>query len=332
MALGVSAILTPVMRKIALRFHILDRPITDVKTHKKPVPYLGGVAIASGLAISLLGVRFLTDFPTGTLHALQGIFAGSTIIFLVGLADDCRVGGLRYKQKFLFQFAAAICLIAFDIRIQFISPSWFADLLTAVWIVAVINALNIIDIMDGLSSGIGIIASLGFLFISLPSEEIYVNFAAAALAGALLGFLPFNLSNRWKIFMGDTGSLVMGFVLAALSLGTSYSQFNNLGIFCPILILGIPLYDTFLVTCLRLNRGMSPFLGSRDHFALRLETYGFLRKEILVMSYAASLVLTLVAYEVTTITSITYATGLYSAVALTALALGAWLARIPVNH
>ena len=132
--------------------------------------------------------------------------------------------------------------------------------------------------------------------------------------------------------MGDTGSLVMGFVLAALSLGTSYSQVNHLGIFCPILILGVPLYDTFLVTHLRLNRGMSPFLGSRDHFALRLETYGFLREEILVMSYAASLLLTFLAYKVTTTTSMTYATGLYSVAAFIALALDTWLARIPVNR
>src|SRR2546421_12575391 len=109
-------------------------------------------------------------------------------------------------------------------RIQFISPHWLGGALTMLWVVGVMNAVNIIDIMDGLASGIGVIASLGFLFISLPSEEIFVNFTAAALAGALLGFIPYNLSGRWKIFMGDTGSLLTGFVLAALSLGTAYTR------------------------------------------------------------------------------------------------------------
>jgi len=329
-ALFLAGLFTPLMRRIALRYHILDRPLSDVKTHKRPVPYFGGVAIAAGLMISLVAARFLTNFPTGTLHALRGILFGAIIIFLLGLADDIERRGLGYKEKFLVQFAAALCLIYFDIRIKFISPTWFADVLSAVWIVGVINAVNIIDIMDGLASGIAIIASLGFLFISLPSEEIYVNFTSAALAGALLGFLPWNLSKRWKIFMGDTGSLLTGFVLAALSLGTSYTRVNNLGVFSPILILGLPLYDTFLVSFLRYTRGLSPFRGSRDHFALRLEVFGFFREEILVMCYAASLLLTFVAYEVTLV-STRFALVLYGVTALLALALGTWLARIPID-
>src|SRR3954471_6918251 len=102
-ALSLSALLTPVMRQIALRFRILDRPITDVKTHKKPVPYLGGVAVAASLVLSLVAARFLTNFPTGTLHALRGILLGSTIVFLLGLADDLQRYGLGYKEKFLVQ-------------------------------------------------------------------------------------------------------------------------------------------------------------------------------------------------------------------------------------
>jgi UDP-GlcNAc:undecaprenyl-phosphate GlcNAc-1-phosphate transferase len=329
-ALGISGVLTPLMRLVALRFRILDRPITDVKTHKQPVPYLGGAAIAGGLVLALVAARLFTNFPTGTLHKLRGILLGSVIIFLLGLADDIERQGLNYKVKFVIQFAAAICLIAFDIRIKFISPAWFADILTALWIVGVINAINIIDIMDGLASGIAVIASLGFLFISIPSEEIYVNFTSAALAGALLAFIPYNLSRRWKIFMGDTGSLLTGFVLAALSLGTSYTRVNNYGIFSPILILGLPIYDTFLVSFLRYLRGLSPFRGSRDHFALRLESFGFYREEILVMAYAASLMLTFIAYEVTRIPNHA-ALILYAVAIAIAVALGTWLARIPID-
>lgn len=316
---------------MAVRLRIFDRPLSEVKTHKQPVPYLGGAAIAGGLTVSLFAARFLTSFPTGTLHALRGIISGSVIIFLLGLVDDLSPHGIGYKKKFLVQFAAALCLILFDIRIKFVTPSWLAYLLTAIWIVGVTNAINIVDIMDGLASGLGMIASLGFLFISLPSEEIYVNFTAAALAGALLGFLPFNLSKRWKIFMGDTGSLLTGFVLAALSLGTSYSRINNLGVFAPILILALPIYDTFLVIYLRFTKGLSPFLGSRDHFALRLEAYGFFREEILVMCYAASLLLTFVAYEVTVVPT-SYAVLLYAMTGGLAMGLGTWLARIPIDR
>lgn len=329
-ALLLSAVLTPLMRKIALHFGILDHPISDVKTHTKSTPYLGGIAVATAFTVSLLGARIMTSFPTGTLRSLRGILCGGLIILLLGLADDIHPHGLGYKKKFIGQFAAALCLLFFDIRIKFIQPVWFADLITLFWIVGVTNALNIIDIMDGLASGIGVIACFGFLFISLPSEEIYVNFTAAALAGGLLGFIPYNMSKKLKIFMGDTGSLVTGFSLAALSLGTSYTRVTRMGVFAPILILGLPIYDTLLVTYLRLMKGMSPFLGSRDHFALRLESFGFFREEILVISYAISLLLTFVAYKVTMVPS-AYAVALYSLAGVVAVGLGTWLARISIE-
>jgi UDP-GlcNAc:undecaprenyl-phosphate/decaprenyl-phosphate GlcNAc-1-phosphate transferase len=329
-AFCLAAIFTPVVRRLALRWQILDRPWSDIKTHKQPTPYLGGAAIAIGLLGALLVARLATNFQTGTLHALRGIFLGGVVVILLGLADDMKPKGLGYRVKFLVQGVAALCLIAFDIRITFISPGWLGNILTIFWVVGVMNAMNIIDIMDGLSSGIAVIAALGFLFISLPSEQIYVNFLAAALAGALLGFIPFNLSKRLKIFMGDTGSLLIGFVLAALSLGTAYTRVNNLGVFAPLLILGLPLYDTFLVFYLRFQRGMSPFLGSRDHFALRLEKYGFFREEILVLCYATSLVLTFTAFEVTVVPT-HFAIIIYAVTGAAALALGTWLARIPID-
>jgi UDP-GlcNAc:undecaprenyl-phosphate GlcNAc-1-phosphate transferase len=244
--------------------------------------------------------------------------------------DDIKRKGMGYRFKFLVQTAAALCLLSFDVRIHFIHPAWMADFLTIVWVVGIINAVNIVDIMDGLSSGIAIIASLGFFFISLPSEQIYVNFAATALAGGLLGFIPFNLSQRFKIFLGDTGSLFTGFMLAALSLGTAYTHVNNAGVFAPILILGVPIYDTILVFFLRLQKGMSPFLGSHDHYALRLERHGLYREEILILSFAFSLLLTFAAYEVTLVT-FDYALLIYAAVGTIALALATWLARIRVD-
>ena len=330
LALVISALSTPLMRVLAISLGILDRPFSDVKTHKQPTPYLGGVAVATAMATALIFARAYTNFPTGTLRSLRGLLMGGSIVLLLGLIDDMKPKGLGYRFKFMVQFVAALCLISFDVRIHFIHPDWLADFLTIVWVVGIINAVNIIDIMDGLASGIGIIACLGFFFISLPSEQIYVNFAAAALAGALLAFVPYNLSKNWKIFLGDTGSLFTGFMLAALSMGTSYTHVNNAGVFCPILILGIPIYDTLLVTVLRLQKGMSPFLGSRDHYALRLEKHGLYREEILVLSYAFSLLLAFAAYEVTLVV-FEYAMSIYAIVGVIAVIIGTWLARIRID-
>jgi UDP-GlcNAc:undecaprenyl-phosphate GlcNAc-1-phosphate transferase len=318
------------MRVLAIKIGILDHPFSDIKTHKLPTPYLGGIAVALAMAAALVYARMTTNFPTGTLRSLRGLLMGGLIVLFLGLVDDLKPKGLSYRLKFLGQFVAALCLLSFDVRIHFIHPNWFADLLTIIWVVGIINAVNIIDIMDGLASGIAVIACLGFFFISLPSEQIYVNFAAVALAGALLGFMPYNLTQRYKIFLGDTGSLFTGFMLAALSMGTSYTHVNNAGVFCPILILGIPIYDTILVSILRLQKGMSPFIGSRDHYALRLEKYGLYREEILILSYAFSLLLSFAAFEVTLVV-FEYAMVIYAIVGTIAVVIGTWLARIRID-
>lgn len=167
------------------------------------------------------------------------------------------------------------------------------------WVVGISNAFNIIDVMDGLSSGLALISGLALLFIALPTEQIYVNFCAAALAGGCLGFIPFNLSMKRKIFMGDTGSLTIGFILASISMGTSYTEVNQISLVAPLLILAIPIYDTFLVAYFRIRKGQSPFLGSKDHFALRLKFAGYKKGEILFISYLASALLSFGAFMMT---------------------------------
>jgi UDP-GlcNAc:undecaprenyl-phosphate GlcNAc-1-phosphate transferase len=202
-------------------------------------------------------------------------------------------------------------VMLFGIQIKFIQPTWFAMGLTILWIVGITNAFNLSDIMDGLASGIAFVASLAFLFISLPTEEIYVNFAAAALAGAALGFIPFNLSKNLKIFMGDAGSLFLGFIASSLALGTSYTGKTEIGVFAPILILALPIFDTFLVFYLRARRGSSPFLGSKDHYPLRLEALGWNRKWILVFAIALSALFSFGAYLCTRV-PIGSALGIYA--------------------
>jgi UDP-GlcNAc:undecaprenyl-phosphate GlcNAc-1-phosphate transferase len=285
-----SAVFTPLARRAALRFDVLDRPNTAVKTHREPTPYLGGVALYAAVAVTLLLLRLKTHFPSGTLRSLRAVLVGGLFMAGVGLVDDMKPGGLNFRWKFFLQFLGAALLIAFDIRIQFIQPYWLACVFTVLWVVAITNAFNIIDIMDGLSSSQAMTACLGFLFISLPHEEVYVNLTSAALAGACLAFLPYNLSSKRKIFMGDAGSLFLGFTLSAVSLGVSYTQETDLGLLAPLLILGLPLYDTFFVSTLRVWQGKSPFLGSKDHLALKLRTLGLPpHKVVLVMASAAAL-------------------------------------------
>lgn len=289
MAAGITFLLTPVLRLLALRFKILDHPSTPVKTHQHPTPYLGGLAVYIGIAVTLLLLRFFTHFPTGTLRSLRGILIGSGFMVAVGLIDDLTPGGLKFQWKFFFQFIGALLLIYFDVRIHFIQPEWLSLLLTVLWTVGVTNAFNLIDIMDGLACSQIFVASMGFLFISIPTEDVYVNFAAAAVAGSALAFIPYNISSRLKIFMGDTGSLSLGFFMAALSMGTSYTRVSEIGVFSPLLILGLPLYDTLFVSIMRIKQGKSPFLGSKDHLALKLRALGLSnRRVVFVMAIAAA--------------------------------------------
>lgn len=325
-----SFALSPVFRWTALRFGIIDHPGTAVKTHREPTPYLGGAAIAVSFILTLVLVRTFSTYPSGTLRSLWGIFYGGALILLLGLVDDTVSGGLSFKEKFAVQFAAASILLFFDIQLNFVHPRWLAFLLTVVWVTGVMNAINIIDIMDGLAGGIAVVAALAFLFISLPTEQIYVNMTAVVLAGAVLGFLPFNLSKKRKMFMGDTGSLFIGYVLATLSLGTEYSTLHNAGVLAPILILGVPIYDTFFVALLRYRKGMSPFLGSKDHFALRLEKMGFTRPQIVSIAVAVTVVLSFAAWLTTRIW-FWYAVPVYILVFIISYFVGVWLAKVDIG-
>ncbi|MBI4345785.1 MAG: undecaprenyl/decaprenyl-phosphate alpha-N-acetylglucosaminyl 1-phosphate transferase [Elusimicrobia bacterium] len=301
----VSFVLTPFVRQISLRLGLLDRPESSVKTHKVAVPALGGVAIWLGFATSLLVIRFLTTFPTGTLRSLRGLFVGSLIVFLLGVIDDAKKpAGLNFRVKFVGQTIAAWALLQFGIQIDFLKPEYLAAGLTVFWVVGLTNAFNIIDIMDGLCATQAIIAAGAFLLIALPSEQIYVNFASASLLGAALGYLPWNFSKTGKIFMGDSGSMTLGFLLSAIAMGIDYSQRNPLGVYAPLFILLVPMYDTFYVMAIRIRKGHSPFLGSKDHFALRLEAMGFDRNQVVALAAAAACVLSLCAFIITRVSSL----------------------------
>lgn len=300
LAATITFFLTPLVRLTAVRLGLFDAPTAGVKTHKEPTPVFGGVAIFAGFIATMLFLRLGTNFPSGTLYNLRALMLGGALVFLLGFVDDLkRPEGVDYKPKFLVQILAAVLIILFGMRIRFLSPSYVAAAVTLIWVVGVTNAFNIVDIMDGLSASQAAIAAIGFLLVSLPSEELYVNFASAALAGAALGFLPWNFSKRHKIFMGDCGSLFLGFTLAAISLGARYSDVNDAGVFAPLLILFVPAFDTLFVSILRLNKGRSPFLGSKDHFALRLEAMGFTRGWVVFLAGTAAAFLSFCAFLAT---------------------------------
>ena len=321
-ALIISYLITPIARKLAKKYDIMDRP-NALKTHREPIPYLGGLAIYLGFVLTLV-IAIITGLPFKEISIL---IVGSTMIMILGLIDD--VQPLHFRTKLAVETVIACMLIFFDIRIKFITPHYIGDLLTILWIVGITNAMNIIDIMDGLSSGVAVIAALALLVINPPTEQAYVNYAAAALAGAALGFLRYNLPPA-RIFMGDTGSLVLGFVLATLSIGTSYSRHNNIALYAPLLILGIPIYDTFLVMILRFKQGKSIFRGSPDHFALRLERLGFNRRKVLMITYIVSICLSTAALMITRVSFWTAVT-IYAIVGVFSLAIGYNLSKVDME-
>ncbi|MDR0734230.1 MAG: undecaprenyl/decaprenyl-phosphate alpha-N-acetylglucosaminyl 1-phosphate transferase [Elusimicrobiota bacterium] len=275
-----------------------DAP-TKLKNHIGIVPAAGGCAVALGFFGSLTAVRLLTNFPTGTLTNLRGVFLGGALVFAAGIIDDIKKpAGISPWAKLACQILAAVILIHYGISVQFLPQPW-GWALTLLWVAGITNAINLFDIMDGLAAGQAVLAAAAFAVISLPSEFIYVNFAAAALAGACLGFLPYNHSAKLKTFLGDSGSNLLGFLLAACALGAKYSMRNPAAVFVPLIILALPIFDTVFVSLTRISKGISPLKGTPDHFPLRLERAGLSRGAVLFICTAATLVYAALAYAIT---------------------------------
>ena len=319
--------LTPLARRTAFRFDILDHPRAPVKVHKEPVPYLGGAAIFLAFLIPVIAGFFLLNIPGEGKKELSGILLGGILIVALGLGDDLE--GFSAKTKLSVETIAAILLITFGVRLKFL-PFWPSIPLTILWVVGITNAFNIIDIMDGLSSGVAFITSLALIAIALPGNQAFVILASAALAGASLGFLRYNFFPA-KIYMGDAGSLFLGFTLSSLAIGTSYTALNRIALFAPILILGIPIYDTFLVTALRTKKGRSILRASNDHFALRLVALGLSRKKTVLTVYLISILLAIVGVVVTLV-KIKWAILIYCLVILISSSVGHRLARIEMRE
>lgn len=278
---------TPMAREAALRFGIVDRPDGRLKTQREPVPYLGGLSIFISFLVSL---AMVFEFEREVL----GLLLGGSLVVLLGLVDD--FGVLTPAVKFSGQFLAASCLVKSGVQmhLSFLSEP-MNIILTVIWLIGITNAFNIIDIMDGLSAGVALVASIFLLAVSVINENQSIAIITAALAGSLCGFIRYNYHPA-KIYMGDTGSLFIGLMLGSLSITGQYTLNHRLAFFTPLFLLGVPIFDTLFVMILRARNGRSMFLGSRDHAALRLRKVGLSVSETVNLFYVAAVLLGVLAF------------------------------------
>lgn len=268
---------TPVMRRVAIRYGVVDAPAAR-KIHASPVPLLGGGAIyvAFVLALFFLGNRFY-------INELVGIFIGATLMSLMGVVDDR--WGLSSYVKLSGQVLAACILIYSGVQVK-LFYNWLDVPITLFWVVGITNAMNLLDNMDGLSGGIAMIAAIFFALLSSLSHQYLVGALAAALAGACAGFLVYNW-NPAHIFMGDTGSLFLGFLLAAVGIKLRFpANITSVTWMIPLLVLAVPLFDTTLVSVSRLRKGQNPLTTpGKDHISHRLALLTNSRREAVLICY-----------------------------------------------
>jgi UDP-GlcNAc:undecaprenyl-phosphate GlcNAc-1-phosphate transferase len=280
--IGASALLlaigaVPVMRRVALQTGTVDKPAAR-KIHSSPVPLLGGAAIYLAFILVLL---FFGD--RDYINEVVGIFVGASLMSFMGVVDDR--WGMGSYAKLAGQLLAASILVYTGVKVQLFG-GWFDVLVTIVWVVGITNALNLLDNMDGLSGGVAMIAAIFFTLLAAMSKQYLVGALAAALAGACAGFLIYNW-NPAHIFMGDAGSLFLGFMLAAVAIKLRFpSNSTTVTWMIPLLVLGLPIFDTTLVFISRMRRGKNPLTTpGKDHVSHRLAFLLGSKREAVLVCY-----------------------------------------------
>lgn len=283
-----SYFLTPLMGWIALKFNIIDRP-GHRKIHTEPKPRTGGIAIY----LSFLIVFYLTYkfgwFTHDFNNEFIGLLLGSFVVFLTGMIDDIR--GLNVWIKLGAQIFAGLILVLYGIRISLFIPNIYVSvIITILWVVAITNSFNLLDNMDGLSAGVGSISSFIFFLVYARQGLIDLNLLMMMLIGSLLGFLRFNF-NPARIFMGDSGSLFIGFIIGGSAAIGSYlkgSFLTHLPVITPLLILSVPIFDTLSVIYIRIRQKRSIFSADKSHFSHRLVVLGMTQKQAVLFIYLVS--------------------------------------------
>lgn len=299
-ALCFTLISVPLARKIAEKIGAIDVPKDTRRMHKVPTPRLGGLAVFLGFLVSVLCFCEITKETIGLL-------CGSVIIVILGIFDDSH--DLSAKLKLIVQIIAALVTIYIgDIKINFFTnpnifsndkilllSDWISVPCTVLWIVAITNAVNLIDGLDGLAAGVSTIAAVSLVFIASMVDEPAIALIAIIIAGACLGFLPFNFRKKKKIFLGDTGATFLGYALAVLSVQGGFKSYAVISFAVPVLIFGLPIFDTAFAMLRRMLTGRSPMSPDRGHIHHRLVDMGFSQKQSVFILYAMSGVLGLTA-------------------------------------
>lgn len=297
----ISFLATPLVKNLAYKVGAIDVPKDNRRMHHEPIPRLGGLAIFIAF---LFTVIVLADIDRTT----RGILLGAIMIVILGVMDDIMT--LKALPKFLVQIAAAGVAVYHGCVIQFISnPNIFSPLdylnlgwlsipVTIIWIVAITNAVNFIDGLDGLAVGVSAISTASLLIIALMVEELNIAIILAALLGSCLGFIPYN-KNPAKIFMGDTGATFLGFILATLSVQGLFKLYAIISFAVPFLILGIPIFDICFAFLRRIAKGQNPMQADRGHVHHRLIDMGFNQKQAVAISYMLTAILGLAAVLLT---------------------------------
>ncbi|GAB6086240.1 MraY family glycosyltransferase [Alkaliphilus crotonatoxidans] len=281
----IAYILTPYAIKLAYRIGAIDVPKDNRRVHNKPIPRLGGAAIYASFLVTSLVMAPLS-------RELLGILVGATIIVFMGMVDD--VKPISAKWKLLVQIIASLVVIFSDVRIEYIrgviNLGAFSIPATIFWIVGITNAVNLIDGLDGLAAGVGIIASLSLAFVSfsnvLPGMT-EVTLLLVILAGSATGFLPYNF-NPAKIFMGDTGALLIGFLLATISVEGVLKSAATIAVVIPVLALGVPVLDTAFAITRRLLNKRPIMEADKGHLHHRLLDLGLSQKQTVLILYLIS--------------------------------------------
>lgn len=289
---------TPLVKKFAYVIGAVDVPKDNRRMHKTPIPRLGGLAIFFGFLIAILLFGSMD-------RVMASILIGALIIVTLGIFDD--ILRLQSWIKFIVQCAAACVPVLYGgLRIEFFTSfnlfsgerflylGYLSIPITIIWIVGMTNAVNFIDGLDGLAAGVSTIASLSLLAVSCITQNSYVAIVMACLTGACVGFLPYNL-NPAKIFMGDTGALFLGFILATMSIQGLFKFYAVISFAVPFLILGLPLFDMIVSVLRRVLSGKSPMAADREHIHHKLIDMGFNQKQAVAILYGITIILGLIA-------------------------------------
>ena len=320
--------LTPAVRSLARRLQFLDYPNRN-KVHLNPTPLMGGIAVALASLASAAAALALIHTPYSA--RLVGFMSGGLMVVVLGLADDAN--GMRPRSKFLGQTAAAAVMLLSGGIDGIPLPAPLAFILALFWMVGLMNAFNFLDNMDGITAGLAAIATLGIFVLAVGHGQTNIAIAAIAVAGGALGFLWYNFAPA-SIFLGDAGSLFLGYVVGGLSLrAVAYAEGGVSALLIPVLMLGYPIFDALFVTAARYSEGRDIAQGGRDHSSHRIASLGFNSKQTASVIYLISGLLTAVAVYMSLFQSERPA--LMALVAVAAVSgmtlLGVRLFRVPVE-